>query len=154
MKQSVGILLYRLRGSAVEVLIGHMGGPYWQKKHEGAWSIPKGEVEPGEPLLAAAAREFEEELGLPLPQAFVIDLGSVRQGSSKTVTIFASEGDLDVTAIRPGTFEMEWPPRSGRLQTYPELDRAKWVGVNDAAPLLVAAQRPFLTRLTTHLAQQ
>ncbi|MGW4634823.1 NUDIX domain-containing protein [Nocardia sp. NPDC004415] len=153
-KFSAGVLLYRRGGDGVEVLLGHMGGPLWAKKDLSAWSIPKGEYEPDEQPRAAAAREFTEELGLPVPDGDWTDLGQVRYGSGgsrKTVTVWAVEGDLDTAAIVPGTFEMEWPPRSGRTGVFPEIDRAEWFTPEIAREKLVTGQRPFLDRLTTHL---
>ncbi|GAB3590653.1 NUDIX domain-containing protein [Angustibacter peucedani] len=146
--RSAGLLLHR-RGpdGAREVLLGHMGGPFWARKDDGAWSVPKGELEPGEEPLAAARREFVEELGIDVPDGEVHDLGEVRQSSGKVVTVWALEGDLDVGAVVPGTFELEWPPRSGRVQEFPEIDRAAWLDVDTARTKLVKGQRPFLDRL-------
>lgn len=152
-QHSAGIVLFR-RGAgetAVEVLLGHMGGPYWEGKDDGAWSFPKGLVEDGEDGLATARREFAEELGLPVPDGPLIDLGEAKQRSGKVVTLWAVEGDLDVAAVVPGTFAMEWPPRSGRLQPFPEIDRAAWFGLDAARAKLVSGQRPFLDRLTAAL---
>jgi predicted NUDIX family NTP pyrophosphohydrolase len=126
-RTSAGILLYRLDRAGPEVLLGHMGGPFWAKKDDGGWSIPKGEHGPDEDPLAVARREFTEELGFPVP------------------------GDLDVTATRSNTFELEWPPRSGRMQQFPEIDRAAWFGLDEARSKLVPGQVPFLDRLTAHL---
>ena len=144
---SAGLLLYRPAGQGIEVLIGHMGGPLWARREAGAWTIPKGEYGPDEEPLAAARREFAEELGLPPPDGRVLGLGSVRQSGGKTVTVFAAAGDLDPRAIVPGTFTMTWPPRSGALQEFPELDRVAWMAPERAARLLVTAQRAFLDRL-------
>ena len=145
-KTSAGILLFRKANLGIEVLLGHMGGPFWARKDDGAWSIPKGEYEPPEGALAAAHREFTEELGLPVPPGDLIGLGEARQ-SGKVVTVWALQGDLDPEAIVPGTFEMEWPPRSGRRQSFPEIDRAGWFDLDVAASKLVKGQRPFLDRL-------
>jgi predicted NUDIX family NTP pyrophosphohydrolase len=123
-----------------------MGGPFWARKDDGAWSIPKGEYEPPEAAVDAARREFAEELGRPVPAGELIDLGSAKQ-SGKTVTIWALAGDLDPDTIVPGTFELEWPPRSGRRQQFPEIDRASWFALDVAVVKLVAGQRPFLDRL-------
>lgn len=150
---SAGLLLYRRTSSAVqprEVLIGHMGGPFWARKEEGAWSIPKGHVDDGEKPFLAALREFEEELGVAPPnvsESDWLDLGTVRQSSGKVVHVWAAEADLDLDTVQPGTFTMEWPPRSGRRQVFPELDRLAWCAPVRAARLLVRAQREFLTRL-------
>jgi predicted NUDIX family NTP pyrophosphohydrolase len=129
------------------VLLGHLGGPFWARKDGGAWSIPKGECEPGEDELTAARREFTEELGLPVPAGPLLALGSARQSGGKTVTVWAVEGDLDVTAISPGTFEMEWPPKSGKTRAFPEIDRAGWFEVDVARQKLAGGQRPFLDRV-------
>lgn len=145
--QSAGVLLHRPRPSGVEVLLGHMGGPFWARKDEHAWSMPKGECEPGEDPRAAAAREFVEELGLPLPDGPLVELGTVR-GSGKRITAYALAADLDVTRIVPGTFPLEWPPRSGRVQEFPEIDRAAWFDVPTARTKIVKGQLPFLDRVT------
>src|SRR6476660_2105429 len=125
-KLSAGLLLYRVVGGGPEVLIGHPGGPFWAKKDDGAWSIPKGEYGPGEDAFAVARREFEEELGSPVPAADFVPLGELRTTSSKVLTVWAAEGDLDAAACVSNTFELEWPPRSGRMQEFPEIDRAAW----------------------------
>jgi predicted NUDIX family NTP pyrophosphohydrolase len=145
--RSAGILLFRGVGAEREVLIAHMGGPFWARKDAGAWSIPKGECEPGEDEQAAARREFQEELGLPLPPGELLPLGSERQSSGKVVTVWALAGDLDPAAIVPGTFEMEWPKGSGRLREFPEVDRAAWFGLQQARAKLVGGQRAFLDRV-------
>ncbi len=150
-RRSAGILLYRRR-PALEVLLAHMGGPFWQRKDAGAWTVPKGEPVDVEEPLETARREFEEELGLPMPDGALHDLGDIRQSGGKVVRVWALEGDLDPADIRPGTFELEWPPRSGRLQEFPEVDRAAWLPLEDAAALIVTGQRPFLTRLEALLA--
>ena len=150
-QHSAGIVLFRRGSTGVEVLLGHMGGPYWEGKDEGAWSFPKGLLEDGEDAPAAARREFAEELGLPMPDGPLIDLGEGRQRSGKVVALWAVEGDLDVAAVVPGTFEMEWPPRSGRSQEFPEIDRAAWFPVEAARTKLVFGQRPFLDRLAATL---
>jgi predicted NUDIX family NTP pyrophosphohydrolase len=146
-KRSAGILLFRRAESGVEVLLGHMGGPFWARKDEGAWTLPKGEYEPDEEPEAAARREFTEELGLPVPAGDLVELGTVRQSGGKTVTAWALAADLDPAAAVPGTFEMEWPPRSGRKQEFPELDRIAWFPLDEAARKIVVGQRPFLDRL-------
>lgn len=141
-------MLFRERpGSGLEVLLGHMGGPFWARRDEGAWSIPKGELEPGEPPLAAARREFAEELGHPPPEGPVVELGEIRQKAGKRVIAFALEGDFDPQAHAPGTFEMQWPPRSGRLQSFPEVDRVAWFDLETAAAMIVRGQAELLERL-------
>jgi predicted NUDIX family NTP pyrophosphohydrolase len=123
-----------------------MGGPFWARKDDGAWSIPKGEHGPEEEPLAVARREFEEELGSPVPADELVPLGQVR-GSGKLLTVWAAEGDLDAGATTSNTFALEWPPRSGRVQEFPEIDRAAWFGVEEARAKLVKGQLPFLDRL-------
>jgi predicted NUDIX family NTP pyrophosphohydrolase len=146
-KRSAGILLYRLTSGAPEVLLVHPGGPFWARRDAGAWSIPKGEHGDDEDPQACARREFEEETGTALPAGALADLGTVRQKGGKRVAAWAAEGDLDVEAIRSNTFELEWPPRSGRLQAFPEVDRAGWFGLEAAREALNPAQAPFLDRL-------
>jgi predicted NUDIX family NTP pyrophosphohydrolase len=147
-KRSAGILLHRRSaGGALEVLLVHPGGPYWAKKDLGAWSIPKGEHEDGEDARAAALREFEEELGSPAVEGELVDLGEVRQKSGKVVTAWALEGDIDADGIRSNTFEMEWPPRSGKTREFPEVDRAAWFGLDEARERILPAQAPLLDRL-------
>lgn len=146
-RRSAGLLVFRREGTAVEVLLGHMGGPFWARKQERAWSVPKGEHEPAEGPLAAARREFGEETGLPVPTGDLLELGEVRQSGGKVVAVWAVEGDLDAGAAVSNTFTLEWPPRSGRTQEFPELDRFAWVDVGTARELLVAAQVVFLDRL-------
>jgi predicted NUDIX family NTP pyrophosphohydrolase len=150
-ERSAGIVLFRRGSAGLEVLLGHMGGPYWDGKDDGAWSFPKGLLEDGEDGPAAARREFAEELGLPLPDGPLIDLGEEKQRSGKVVTLWALEGDLDVAGVVPGTFEMEWPARSGRTQQFPEIDRVAWFAVDAARAKLVSGQRPFLDRLAAAL---
>lgn len=146
--RSAGILLYRHGpDGAVEVLIGHMGGPFWAHRDQGAWSIPKGEYGEDEDAEAAARREFAEELGLPVPKGQLRGLGELRQPSGKRLSVWALEGDLDVTALQPGTFELEWPPKSGQLMHFPEIDRAAWMELESARPLLTKGQRPCLDLL-------
>lgn len=147
---SAGIVLCRTTGDRPEVLLGHMGGPYWARKDRGAWTIPKGEYADGEDPLAAALREFEEEIGVPVPIAELadfIDLGEARQSGGKIVRAWAVEGDLDPSTAVSNTFEIEWPPRSGRLQSFPELDRVAWFDLATARSLIVEGQRPLLDRL-------
>jgi predicted NUDIX family NTP pyrophosphohydrolase len=131
----------------LEVLLGHMGGPFWARKDEGAWSIPKGESLEGEDPLAGARREFAEELGHPPPEGVVLSLGEIRQRAGKRVIAFAVEGDFDPAALEPGTFEMEWPPRSGRTQSFPEIDRVAWLDIAAAKAKVVKAQIELLDRL-------
>ena len=145
-KRSAGLLVFRWRG-ALEVLLGHPGGPFWASRDAGAWSIPKGEYDADEAPLAAARREFTEELGIPAPEGPLVPLGEVRQPSGKLVTAWAVEADLDATAIVPGTFQLEWPRGSGRIQTIPELDRVAWFALDEARVRIMEGQRPFLDRL-------
>ncbi|MER6084433.1 NUDIX domain-containing protein [Streptomyces sp. NPDC001833] len=149
-KRSAGLLLFRHTGAGLEVLLGHMGGPFFAKKDAGAWTVPKGEYEPDEPAWEAARREFREELGLAPPDGEPIELGEVRQTNGKIVTAWAVEADLDPAAIAPGTFVMEWPPRSGRIQEFPELDRVAWLTPDRAREVIVKAQAAFLDRLAEH----
>ena len=125
-----------------------MGGPFWARKDEAAWSIPKGEHTEEEDAEAAARREFQEELGLAVPEGELIPLGEAK-GSGKVITVWALEGDLDPDAVTPGTFELEWPPKSGQRKTFPEVDRVRWFGVEEASAKIVSAQRPFLERLSS-----
>jgi predicted NUDIX family NTP pyrophosphohydrolase len=144
--QSAGILLYRRRARGLEVLLVHPGGPYWAKKDAGAWTLPKGEIQPGEEILEAARRELAEETGLR-PGGPFASLGSIRQSGGKTVHGFAAEADVDPATIVSGTFTLEWPPRSGRSGTFPEVDRADWFSIDEARGKLNAAQVAFLDRL-------
>ncbi|WDG18538.1 NUDIX domain-containing protein [Microbacterium sp. Clip185] len=148
---SAGLLLFR--PDTAEVLIAHMGGPFWQRKQAGAWSIPKGEYDPAsEDPLAAAEREFQEELGLTPPAGERVELGEFRYSSGKRLRVFALDADgFALVGMRFGEFSLEWPPRSGRMESFPEVDRAEWVQVDDARDLLVAAQRPVLDALAPHL---
>ena len=150
-KRSAGLLLFRRVGEQVEVLVGHMGGPFWAAREAGAWTVPKGEYAPGEDPQAAARREFAEELGVPPPVGPLLDLGSVRQAGGKVVAVWALETDLDLAAVVPGTFRLEWPPRSGRFRDVPELDRLAWLPLARARELVVTAQRAFLDRLAERL---
>jgi len=150
---SAGVVLFRrAHDESVRVLCAHMGGPFWVRKDERAWSFPKGLLEAGEDEPAAARREFAEELGMPAPDGVYQRLGEYRYGSGKLVVFFAVEGDLDVAAIRPGTFELEWPPRSGRRQAFPEVDRAEWFDLPTARVKLVVGQAPALDDLAALLA--
>jgi predicted NUDIX family NTP pyrophosphohydrolase len=148
-KLSAGVLLYRTRG-VVEVLIVHPGGPFWARKDDGVWSIPKGEYTDGDDPWAAAQREFAEEIGLPLPRGSRIDFGPLKQPSGKVVTGFAVRGDLDITDARSNTFEMEWPKGSGKMREFPEVDRIGWFPVAQARIKLLKGQREFLDRLMAH----
>ncbi|SFS13453.1 Predicted NTP pyrophosphohydrolase, NUDIX family [Microbacterium sp. cf046] len=152
---SAGILLYRLAEGEPEVLIAHMGGPYWAAKDEGAWSLPKGEYDPdSEAALDAALREFSEELGVPAPDAPYAELGTFAYSSGKRVTVFVADGSgFSLDRLEFGEFELEWPPRSGRTQSFPEVDRAEWVRTDAARERLVKGQRPALDALEKHLAE-
>lgn len=151
MKLSAGILLYRGLGDALRLLLVHPGGPFWAKKDEGAWSIPKGEYHASEDPLLVARREFEEELGSPVPDGEVIELGERVQPSRKRVTAYAIEGDFDPSSLRSNLFELEWPPRSGRMQSFPEVDRAEWFTPDEARAKILPGQRPFIDRLLERL---
>jgi predicted NUDIX family NTP pyrophosphohydrolase len=143
---SAGLLLYRVRDGVLQVLIGHMGGPFWARKDSAAWSIPKGESTDSD-LLATARREFEEELGCPAPGSGLEELGAFRQASGKVVWIWVVEGDLDASRCRSNTFELEWPRGSGQFIDVPEIDRAEWVDVARARSRLVRGQVPALDEL-------
>jgi len=145
--RSAGILLYRRPATGLEVLLVHPGGPLWARRDAGAWSIPKGEYTHGEDPATAARREFTEELGSPAPGDFDVDLGEVRQRSGKVVRAWAAPGDLDVTTVRSNTFTLEWPPRSGRISEFPEVDRAQWFTLEQARERINAGQVPLLARL-------
>ena len=150
---SAGLLLFRRAGTGLEVLLGHLGGPYFARRDDGAWSIPKGEFEPGEAPLDAARREFEEELGSPPPAgAALLELGTVRQRNAKLVTAWALEADFDADHVVSNTFEIEWPPRSGRRQAFPEIDRAAWFDLEAARTKMIVGQAGLLDRLLTALA--
>jgi predicted NUDIX family NTP pyrophosphohydrolase len=132
------------------VLLVHPGGPFWAKRNEGAWSIPKGEIEPGETALDVALREFEEELGARPPDPEVTSLGTIRQSGGKVVHAWSARGDLDVARIKSVPFAMEWPPRSGRMQEFPEVDRAAWFDLDEARRMILPSQLPLLERLASH----
>ncbi len=149
--RSAGILLHRTRNDALEVLLVHPGGPFWARRDAGVWSIPKGEHDDGEDPLAAARREFAEELGTPAPATAAIDLGEIRQKSGKVVHAWAVEGDLDAAGIHSNTVEIEWPPRSGRTLEIPEVDRAEWFGLTTAREKINPAQAELLARLSEQL---
>lgn len=146
---SAGLLLYRRPkpGAAAEVFAGHMGGPFWARKPVHSWSIPKGLVEPGEEPLDTARREFAEEVGVPAPDVDYRPLGEYRYSSGKRLLVFTAEADAPTDVVGPSTVELEWPPRSGRMQSFPEIDRVAWWPVEEARELLVAAQGPMLDDL-------
>ena len=150
-EHSAGILLYRRGASGLEVFLGHMGGPFWAKKDAGAWSIPKGLIDEAEDPLAAALREFEEEVGLAAPDVPYSLLCDVRYTSGKIVTVFAAEADIHVETLNSGTFELEWPRGSGRMHTVPELDQVAWVPVEAAKTRLVKGQIPLIDALRATL---
>lgn len=147
---SAGILLFRMREEGVEVLLIKPGGPFWRNKDVGAWMIPKGAIEPGETPVEAAMREFEEEIGQPL-KAVPFALCSVRQAGGKLVEVFASEGDVDAATIASIQFEMEWPPRSGEIQAFPEAEEARWMSIIEARRLMLPSQLPILDALEAKL---
>jgi len=151
-KLSAGLLLYRITDGVVEVLIGHPGGPFWARKDEGAWSIPKGEYLDGDDPWTAARREFEEELGKPAPAGPRIEFAPVKQPSGKIVTIFAVRGDLDLDGTFSNTFTLEWPKGSGNIKEYPEIDRVGWFPIAEARSKLLTGQRPVLDLLIQALA--
>ena len=146
-RESAGLLVHRWRDGTVEVLLVHPGGPFWQKRDDGAWSIPKGEVAENEVGMDVARREFQEELGIAPPDGGLCALGEVRQAAGKVVHAWAVAGDVDVSQITSNTFEIEWPPRSGKLQTFPEIDRAAWFDLDTARRKILPAQRAFIDRL-------
>jgi len=150
-RTSVGILLWRSRDGRLQVLLAHPGGPSWAKKDLGHWTIPKGEMEPGEEFVAVARREFAEETGHEAPNGPLIDLGRITQKSGKLVLGWAVEGDLDPSTAVSNTYNMEWPPRSGIVQSFPEIDRVEWFELDEARRRLKAAQVPFLDRLQAAL---
>ncbi|MFC7374647.1 MULTISPECIES: NUDIX domain-containing protein [unclassified Brachybacterium] len=153
-QRSAGLLVHRTGSNGLEVLIVHPGGPLWAAKDAGAWSLPKGLYDPDEEPVAAARREFAEEMGSSPPDGPVLDLGEVRLKSGKIVTGYAVEGDVDVTTVRSNTFEMAWPPRSGRVQSFPEVDRAMWCSPDVAREKLNPAQVAFVERLEAALSEQ
>jgi predicted NUDIX family NTP pyrophosphohydrolase len=149
-KSSAGLVMYRRRGDALEVFLVHPGGPFWTKKDMGAWSIPKGEFDPDEELLLAAKREFEEETGHQ-PSGEFVSLAAIKQPGGKTVYAWAVEGDCDAAALRSNVFSMEWPRGSGRVQEYPEVDRAAWFPLGEARGRILQGQRGFLDQLAGRL---
>ena len=154
MKQSAGILLYRIEDGELRVLLVHPGGPLFTKRDAGWWSIPKGEFTDDEDALAAAVRELREETGADVGDAPMVDLGSVRQKSGKVVTAWGVEAEFDVTTLVSNVFELEWPPRSGVRREYPEVDRAEWFGVEAAREKINSAQAAFVDRLVARLAEE
>lgn len=146
-KESAGLLLYRRAGGRVELLLVHPGGPFWQRRDDGAWSIPKGEIGAGEAPVDVARREFTEELGAAAPAGALTPLGTIRQAGGKVVHAWAALGDFDVASVRSMTFELEWPPRSGRKHEFPEVDRAAWFDPPTARRKLLPAQRELVDRL-------
>jgi len=150
--ESAGVLLWRRRGNAVEIFLIHPGGPFWKNKDAGAWSIPKGLVDPKEDHLAAAKREFAEETGFTIAGDYVL-LGRFRQSRAKMLTVYAVEGDCDPDQLVSNTFEMEWPPKSGRRQDFPEVDRGAWFEVGEAAEKILKGQLPLLEKLAAELAR-
>ena len=151
MKTSAGLLVYRIRKKKLEVFIAHMGGPVWAKKEKRAWSIPKGIVDPGEKPLEAALREFNEETGMDPPDSVLINLGEFEQSKKKRILIWASEGDLDADALVSNTFTIEWPPKSGQQQEFPEVDRGEWCDVPTACERVIKGQVQVLKALEKHL---
>jgi predicted NUDIX family NTP pyrophosphohydrolase len=150
-RRSAGIVLYRVRAGTPEVLLVHPGGPFWARRDAGAWSFPKGEYDAGDDPRETALREFEEETGTALPPGDLIELGSVKQKGGKVVSAWAVEGDLDPDTVKSNTFRMQWPPRSGRWATFPEVDRAGWFSPEEAREKLVPAQAEFVDRLLGRL---
>lgn len=150
-QRSAGILLYRHRDKKLEVLLGHPGGPYWARKDIGAWMVPKGALESGEEPLQAALREFAEEVG-PVPAGTPVPLRTVKQNGGKLVEVFALAGDFDPANLVSALFELEWPPKSGRMRSYPELDKVAWMGVAEARRRILASQAPLIDALEELLA--
>jgi|SRR5579862_2820213 len=147
-KLSAGLVVYRLKDGSLEILLAHMGSPWWAKKDTGAWSIPKGEYDEHEEPLAAAKREFNEELGMPAPTGELIELGVVEQNNNKSVMAWAIEADLDLSNTKSNMTEIEWPPHSGQVQKFPEIDRAEYKPINSAKEKCVSGQAELLDRLT------
>jgi len=153
-KTSAGLLLYRNGNGPIEVLIAHMGGPFWARKDHGAWSIPKGEYDEGEDPVEVARREFEEEMGTPPPGGSLLELGEVKQPSGKRIVVFALESDFDTTNIESNTFSLEWPKGSGTIKEFPEIDRAEWMPYDLAREKLVKGQVEFVDRLLARLGRE
>ncbi len=150
-KQSAGLLVYRGSGASLEVLLVHPGGPFWAKKDDGAWFLPKGEIELEEEPLAAARREFREELGMDAPAGTPVELGTVKNKGGKLIFAWALAGDVDLAGFHSNTFQLEWPPRSGKMRDFPEVDRARYFGVEEASRKLHTAEQPLLARLLERL---
>ena len=146
-KLSAGLLPFRRPGGELEVFLVHPGGPFWAHKDAGAWSVAKGEYEPGDDPWATAQREFTEEVGIPAPTGDVTPLGEIKQPSGKLITVFAVEADFEVDEVSSNTFSLEWPRGSGRQQEFPEVDMARWMTLADARRALIAGQHGFLDRL-------
>ena len=149
-RRSAGILLYNTTAAGTLLLLVHPGGPFWARKDDGAWSIPKGEYEPGDDVMQVALREFAEETGSAIA-ADLVPLGEFRQAGGKLVTAFAAEGDFDPAALRSNTFSLEWPPKSGRMQTFPEVDRAAWFSPAEALNKILPSQRTVIEALMQYL---
>ena len=147
-RESAGLVVFRHGKDGIEVLLEHMGGPFWQKRDDGSWSIPKGEIEPGEQPIDVARREFQEELGQNAPEGEYASLGVIKQSGGKVVHAWAVEADVDVSQVRSATFTMEFPPRSGKFGTFPEVDRAEWFDLVTARRKILASQAVLLDRLT------
>ena len=150
-RTSAGLLVFRRHAGTLEVLLAHPGGPFWRNKDLGAWGVPKGEVHEGEALLAAAQREFHEETGFTIQGPFV-PLDPIRQRGGKVVYVWAVQADVDPSSLVSATFDLEWPPRSDRIETFPEIDRAEWMALDRARDKILASQRPLLDALTRALA--
>jgi predicted NUDIX family NTP pyrophosphohydrolase len=153
-RRSAGLLPFRLRDAALELLIAHMGGPFWARRDEGAWSIVKGEYDDREDPYAAALREFQEETGAPPPSGPALALGELRQRGGKRIVAWAVEGEFDVSRLASNTFELEWPRGSGRVRKFPEIDRAAWFDCDTARRKLVSGQVPFVDALTQCLSER
>ena len=153
-KLSAGLLPFRHRGTALEVFLVHPGGPFWAHKDAGAWSVAKGEYEPGEDPWDAAQREFAEEVGIPAPVGEITSLGEIKQSSGKVISVFAVVADFEIDAVVSNTFTLEWPRRSGQLQEFPEVDAARWMELSDARRALVGGQLGFLDRLVEQVSGQ
>lgn len=152
--QTAGILVYRHKNDQLQVFLVHNGGPYFARRDKGFWTIPKGKIEDGEDVLSTAKREFEEETGLQMPEGELLDLGKIKQVNNKEVQAWAVEGDLDPTKISSNTFEIEWPPKSGQKQSFPEIDRGEWLDLTQAAMKINAGQGELLKRLADHFGQK
>lgn len=149
-QKSAGIVLYRIQNSSIEVFLVHPGGPYWSKKDDGAWSIPKGEFDENEEPLAAAKREFQEETGIQLSGEF-IQLNPVKQKGGKMVYAWAVKGDIDPAKVKSNSFEIEWPPRSGKMKSFPEIDKAAWFPLSEAQKKIIEAQSALIKELESKI---